>query len=644
MLPLGTGLIIVVIASVAFLKTRDVTHPAVFVAPFFVLFYSVWPLLLNYDGGLELVLPNLKRAQLIFLLSIAAFFGAMLIPGKYSSAVTGRDVFWSFNSFDATARKRLLTLAIVLGAISFYCYLDIVGGARGIARTYSVGKGGYASSGIIGEGILLSFPAVILLALYCRLKGRVSGQDIALACLIMLPHLMQGTLGGRRGPLFVSLVSLFLAYFVAKGTRPRLVHLAAVVAALPVAMVFLASNRTQIYIGSEFDFSIEKMIEYVVPDQQRLIFNDYVFGVAQITKADYYQDFYWGWRYFVTFFVRPIPSFLWPSKYEDVGAIWLNEFDDPLVYFRAVGFDVVAGASGGSIADGFQEFSWGVIVMFALIGKLLLTVWERHRVFGGKWTIALTVMLALSIYLPTQSFGAWGFRVMLATLPIFLIWDPVFNRKPDRRPAFAAFSPLPAGAAAYGSGRPAYEATMPSPGAAARRAILARAGGVTTLLPDKDAKPPAKPGRKRRSSAARRRARAAKKKAAMASGDAAVDFAQAGGGAAEPKTPAPEPATDNAAEKPARKAVKRPAKKAAKKAARKPAKKAAKTPAKKPAKKPVKKSAKKAAKKPARKPAKKADPAGSDVKKPASATRSASNSAKPSGSSSARRRPRTRKT
>lgn len=427
MLPAVTGLVIALIALAAFLKYRDVTHPAVFMAPFFVMFYSLWPLILNYQGDVSRILPDLQRVQILFLMVISVFFGSMLIPGKYARKMSNRDVFWSFHAFSVRDRKRLFWLAVILGVLSLYCFMDIIGGIRGFTQTYSVSKGAYASSGIIGEGILLSFPAVVLLALHCRLKGRVELTDILLAILFMAPHLMQGTLGGRRGPLFVSMVSLFLAYFVARGERPKLWQLGAIAALLPVAMIFLVVNRGDIYLGSEFNFSMEGVIAFVVPDPSMIYWNDYVFGVAQVVKADYYQDFNWGWRYFVTFFVRPIPSFLWPTKYEDVGAVWLNELDD-MTYYQAIGFGVPSGASGGSIGDGYQEFSWGVIIMFALLGKLLLSAWERHRALGGKWTIALTIMLALCIYLPTQSFSAWGFRVMLATVPVFLIWDLVFGK------------------------------------------------------------------------------------------------------------------------------------------------------------------------------------------------------------------------
>jgi oligosaccharide repeat unit polymerase len=398
-------------------------------APLFGIFYGLWPIILDSKGELSSLFSELGYVQTLYLVTIFVLFGVMQFGECYRGSFHQRDIMWSFQSFGPGDQRRLRYFALFLGMVSLLAWMEIIGGPTGILKAYSVAKGGGgASSGITGELILLSYPALLLLALYCRLSCRVTASNIGLAIAIMMPHLLQGTLGGRRGPLFVSIVSLFLAYFIARGRRPKLTQLLLLATVLPLAMLFLVVNRSQIYIGSSFNLEFGKVFEYISPDQKALLVNDYVFGIAQVIKATFYQDFYFGWRYFVTFVVRPIPTFVWPTKYEDVNAEWLTELGNKYTYVNAIGFDMPGGASGGSIADGFQEFSWGVVIMFALLGRLFISVWQRHRTQGGKWTIALAIMLALSIYLPTQSFGAWGFRTMLAVLPVLLIWNRLFHQ------------------------------------------------------------------------------------------------------------------------------------------------------------------------------------------------------------------------
>ena len=263
-LPVLTLVVLFVTATRSYLNYRDVTHPAVFMAPFFALFYGVWPLILNANGYLEELLPDLAMAQWCFLLSIAAFFGAMQMRRTSFSVARKAELFSGIRSLSNLDPQKLYKLSLVLGALALLSYMDIVGGPFNILNAYSTGKGGgYSSSGITGEGILLSYPALIILALHCRLVGRITHWHILLALLIMMPHLMHGTLGGRRGPLFVSTMSLFFSWFLAKGRLPNIRQLAIVATVLPLMMIFLVVNRQDIYVGSDFDLSTDGVYEYI---------------------------------------------------------------------------------------------------------------------------------------------------------------------------------------------------------------------------------------------------------------------------------------------------------------------------------------------------------------------------------------------
>jgi hypothetical protein len=153
--------------------------------------------------------------------------------------------------------------------------------------------------------------------------------------------------------------------------------------------------------------------------------NSYVTAISNIVAADFYDDHYWGYRYFVTFFIRPIPKEIWPTKYEDMNAEWLELYgtgSEAARYTNSIGFALPAGVSGGSIADGYVEFSWGVVVMFFVIGRVFAASYVRHRREGGFWSIIFFTMLALSIYLPTQSFSAWMLRLLFMAGFAYLFW------------------------------------------------------------------------------------------------------------------------------------------------------------------------------------------------------------------------------
>jgi oligosaccharide repeat unit polymerase len=322
--------------------------------------------------------------------------------------------------------RRLYQAAIVMGVMSVAAYVYMIENVGGFVEAYSrVKGGGRAPSGYIGEAILLSFPAVLFGALARRAAGRVRPGDVMLAILIMSPHLIQGTFGGRRGPLFLALTVLFFAWLIARGGFPSFRKVVVGVAIIGLSVILVWSQRQDVYLGSEGTVEIHRFWdimgpEYVEPG------DTYVFSAAKILEADFYQSYYWGYRYFVTFFIRPIPRQLWPTKYEDMGATWIIGIDDhaqAASLIRAVGFATPAGAALPSIADVYLEFSWGVLPFFLVLGRILARIWSLHRERGGVWSVIHCIMLALSIYLATQSFSAWAHRLLFIGGPTVALWS-----------------------------------------------------------------------------------------------------------------------------------------------------------------------------------------------------------------------------
>jgi len=428
----------------SFATLRDPLHPAVFLAPLFGYFYGIWPILLNREGRLESILPGetLEFAALIFLLSIAALYTGLLhgLPRLKNLPPPNLNPFG--DRLTPALSRRLRTLALILGLLSVAAFAIQLNSAGGLIEAYSRGKGGgHAESGYIGDAVLLSFPALLILALAVRAsRRRIRITDIAMALFVASPQLIQGFLGGRRGPLFVVLATMLLSWFLARGRRPKFSTILAAVGMICVAVLIVSSQRKLVYFGSEHSFDLSRVFETDgLASQDVDTTNSYVAAVASVVASDYYKDYYWGYRYFVTFLIRPIPKEIWPTKYEDMGATWLNVYGDSLEnvrFSKVVGFALPAGASSGSIADGFAEFSWFVVLMFYVLGRSFTAVYALHRREGGFWSVILFMMLALSIYLPTQSFSAWMHRLLFMSVFAFLFWrltmGPI-RRAPLRR-------------------------------------------------------------------------------------------------------------------------------------------------------------------------------------------------------------------
>jgi len=451
MFELMCALIIVVSAGGAFWAItllRDPLHPAVFLAPLFGYFYGVWPILLNRHGRLEAILPegSLEFAALIFLLSIAALYAGLLhrLPRLRSLPPPNLNPFG--DRLTPAMSRRLRTLALILGSLSVAAFAIQLNNAGGLIEAYSRGKGGgHAESGYIGDAVLLSFPALLILALAVySSRRRIRLTDIATALFIASPPLIHGFLGGRRGPLFIVLATLLFSWFLARGRRPKMSTIIAGIGIICVTVLVVSSQRKLVYIGSERSLDISRVFETDgLASQDVDTTNSYVAAVASVVASDHYQDYYWGYRYFVTFLIRPIPKQIWPTKYEDMGATWLNVYGDSLDnvrFSKVVGFKLPAGASNGSIADGFGEFSWFVILMFYVLGRAFAAVYGLHRREGGFWSIIMFMMLALSIYLPTQSFSAWMHRLLFMSVFAYLFWKlsvgPI-RRSPYRRAPYS---------------------------------------------------------------------------------------------------------------------------------------------------------------------------------------------------------------
>jgi len=422
-----TGATLTLAALAAYVRWHDALHPAIVVAPTFGYTMSVWPLLLNATGGLDAYFDEgqLVHIQLVHFLSIACFclglFTKSFKPGLVSADRATIGVL------TANGRRRLYEVAVLLGVLSLGSYLYAIERAGGFVQAFSFAKGGGdpTVSGYIGEAILFSFPSVLAIAIARRAGGgRLFPVDIVLSFVFLSPQLLQGILGGRRGPLFLCIATLFFSWFIARNRRPSLPMIVLGIGLAGLGGLFVFSQRHEVYLGSGNDVELSRLEEVLLP--QTVDPGDtFVTGGAYMLSADFYGKFYWGYRYFVTFFIRPIPRQLWPTKYEDMGATWvlgMSDQNEERERTSLAGFTTVAGSAMTSVADAYLEFAWGVLPLFFLVGCTFAKSWSLHRERGGEWTIIFSVMLALSVYLASQSFSAWAIRLLFIGLPVTFLW------------------------------------------------------------------------------------------------------------------------------------------------------------------------------------------------------------------------------
>ena len=280
----------------------------------------------------------------------------------------------------------------------------------------------WADTGYVSEAFQFGLPGALLLLL-ARSGSRVHRWDPVWISIGLIPIVGHGLLGARRGPTFLALVGLGVMWYLARARRPRLGCTLLGGLALGLLLLLLLANRERIYLGSESSltgpgaaFTFE-----VGPG------NEFVFGAGAALNAATHDSFMWGRRYFVVFLVRPIPRFLWPTKYTDA-ADYLNipsldhvEKDTGLTDFTStIGWAGAVGSAPGGILDLWLEFWWGYLIAVFAIGCGFGLAYRRALSLGGFWMAMYALMAALSIYFVMQGLEAFAYRMLLLG---FVTWS-----------------------------------------------------------------------------------------------------------------------------------------------------------------------------------------------------------------------------
>lgn len=393
-----------------YLGSKDVFHPLMFIGPMLVFMYAWMPLKLDAIGGLAgfFQRDQIEFVQWINFLGVICFvlgtlsLGARL-PRRRKREAPGSPVV-------------LKTCGIILGCIGIGAWcLTVVHGTGGDLRGY---RGGWDDSGYIRDASLLMFPAFLLILAGALRKG-IGLIDIGLLAFCIAPLVIEAAFSARRGPTFMIAVVLTIGWFMYRKKRPSLLLTGLAGVLLGFLMLFLVSNRQNIYFGSDQQLTTDITDIVEKPDTG----NEFIYGTGTILSADQRDSFFGGRRYLAQVLIRPIPSSVWPTKYEDFGVPELmHNAGTGEGLLQTLGWEGAEGSAPGLIADLWMEFHWFNLPVLFLLGRLYAHAWRRSQLEGGVWIAQYVIMAALSVYLVMQTMEAVIFRLLILSIPLRFAW------------------------------------------------------------------------------------------------------------------------------------------------------------------------------------------------------------------------------
>ncbi len=398
----------------AYSTSGDIFHPLILTLPMYLFIYGYMPLNLIETGEL---FSYVTEDQAVFAQGLAVAiliaFAWGCMRGVDSADSLGRRVI---TIPDATT---LRNGAVAMGGVGMLAWLYMMATTGGLAGAFGTAYGGaWSDSGYIRDSVYLLLAALLLL-LSPTLCAPRSYFWWATVVAFATPWVLQATLGARRGPTFVLAVGLGVSWYLARRQRPTILFASTAGAALGLLMLFLVSNRSAIYIGSDQELTTEKMTEVAVASES----NEYIFSVGCITTARETGRYFWGRRVLAQVFVRPIPRAIWPTKYEDtVPELEQNSGVAGAGLETVMGWREVPGAAAAMVADTWVEFSWGAIPVCFGIGWAYGYWWRRAVTDGGRWGTQYVILLLLSVYLITQALEAFVFRLIILSVATEWIW------------------------------------------------------------------------------------------------------------------------------------------------------------------------------------------------------------------------------
>lgn len=403
--------------AAAFDGSRDILHPLFLLGPMFTVLYAWMPSKLLASGGMDAFFDRdqLVHVQLLYMLGVAACVGGCLLAGSRVKAVQKHPS----EPMSARMHTRLLAASSVLGLVGVGCWLVTIINVGGFHNAFSTSySGGWDDNGYVRDGAMLLLIGVSL-AVMARAGGAPKIPSFVLIALFALPWLASALLMGRRGPTFGFVVIVLLSWYLPRGTRPPVLASAALAGGLAFVVLLLVTNRQNIYLGS--DREMKSDVSEILEKPQSG--NEYIYGSGAVLSAERRDHFFWMRRYLAQVMVRPVPTSIWPDKYEDFGVPELRYnagtgegFGDTL------GWNGAVGSAPGIIADLWLEVWWAAVPFAGVLGWCYGAAWKRAVLLRGPWMGLYTVLAALSIYLVMQTMEAVIFRTLELGIPCWLAW------------------------------------------------------------------------------------------------------------------------------------------------------------------------------------------------------------------------------
>ncbi|AGK56626.1 transmembrane prediction [Hyphomicrobium denitrificans 1NES1] len=418
---------------------RDVFHPTIFCVPQCLFLYVWLPLYGLANDDFEFLSragywDELAKFQLVANIMCLALIVGIWRGARYAHRASAPIIQQNPNA--------ILAVGVVFGALGALTWIIGIINVGGFGAAYGHAYGGgWDDSGYIREAAQFGFVATPLVIL-SRRHGGMRPRHWLLVFVFLLPLLVQGLLGARRGPTFLALAAIAGSYILV--FRPRIPFVLAATGALAVGalLLWLVANRDAIYIGSneKFDGSVSMMLE-------NWSGNEYLFSSAIVRYVDETGETFSGERILAHMGARIIPHSLWPTKYADVvSALGLNidltrGAGIPVDRIATItGWDIAVGAAPSFVGDFWLEFGLLAPLAIFVVGWLYGRLWSLSR-RDPRVQPAYVLLAALSIYLLTQTIEAWMFRALLFGLPALLILRIVARQTPAavsslyRRPA-----------------------------------------------------------------------------------------------------------------------------------------------------------------------------------------------------------------
>ena len=418
--------------------SRDVFHPLVFIMPMMAFLYGWMPLRLLAADGLARFFDGeqLVHVQVLNVLGILAFAGGCFAAGAKVRRRPERA-----QALPEAGCRRLRIGGAFVGSIGLTCWTISIINVGGFTNAFSSSYGGgWDDSGYIRDGNLLMLVGVLLLVAAIASEGPKI-VNVLLACLFGLPWLTQALLTARRGPTFAMAVIVLMGWYLNRNRRPPVVAMLVAGFLLGWLVLFLVANRSNIYLGSDFDVKADISDIVEKPDTG----NEFIYGTGSVISAERRSHYFWMRRYLAQLLVRPIPSAIWPTKYEDFGVPeLLSNAGTGEGFADALGWVGAVGSAPGIVADLWVELWWLALGALAALGWTYGWVWRKAVTGGPAWASQYAILSALSIYMVMQTMEAVIFRTLLLSVPSWLVWKWALRARPERATSVTARSNQPA--------------------------------------------------------------------------------------------------------------------------------------------------------------------------------------------------------